>query len=688
MFERRLKLLLFVLAVPACLLVVRLIHLQMFAVEAARIQTEGLLYRDPQSYPFLRGSITDRNGIRLAYDAPSWDIGVHYGAMVRDREDLKEWASTLFPEEYLDDAIELITHRIDESWLVVSQLSGMTIPELETIRSRHVHRVMRIKEAVSRQQGVETPIREERWFHPIHRNLTQDEAVEARLTLNDYPWVSVNKSHMRRYKGGPAVGHLLGRLGEVSESARKNDPLIDDELAQYLLGDRHGVSGIERMAEQSLRGRRGQTHVDLSGKELSPPAEPVDGRDFRMTIDLVLQQTLYNQLAAAVERTPLRSGGCAVVLEIPTREVVAMVSYPAPDPDPAIEAKHRLSEQDYIRQRYLSRAIRGYYPPGSIVKPMILTGALSEGVIHEGQTLECHREFEAGGRIWHCTGAHGAVDPVYSIQHSCNIFYYQVGLKMGMPRLVAWMSKFGFGQRSGTGLPGEFKGRLPTSGDPCNMSIGQGALDITPIQAANMAATLASGEFRPVTVHADNTEPRPATRLPTAERYWRIVRQGMFEVVNTPGGTAYGPDRATLTDVDDYVLLGKTGSAQPSRRTLDFLFTCRFPDGQVKKIVARNKQELLADHPELAANPKESILGWNANRRWPEADPIPTHAWFIGYLAPRDRYQRAVPDSDLSVAIAVVIEYSGHGGDVAAPLARQMLKSVIFRHTGGRGGAS
>jgi penicillin-binding protein 2 len=315
-----------------------------------------------------------------------------------------------------------------------------------------------------------------------------------------------------------------------------------------------------------------------------------------------------------------------------------------------------------------------YYHPGSIVKPMILAAALADGKVSPGEHITCAGRLFSESPGFGCTGTHGSIDPILAIKQSCNVFFYKTGERMGVSRLNEWLRQFGLGEPAGTGLPGEMRGNLPriqTAGEARFLGIGQGGIDVTPAQAVNMIATVATGIYRPLALQAQAPDTEPQRRLPIPEQHWRLVREGMYEAVNTPRGTAYA-SQDPLKDAGEYVLLGKTGSSEPPRRTIESLFTCHFPDGEVREIAGRSPQEIRSKHPEAR------ITGRRWHRRWPDVDPLPTHAWFVGYLAPRDRYQHPITEEHGGVAIAVVIEYSGHGGAVAAPVAKQMMQSWLL----------
>ena len=669
MFERRLKILLVLLALPMLVAAGRLVHLT--AVWGSHYQAAALdmLELPPRYYPALRGSITDYEGVPLAYDAPAWDIAVHYGLLVADDALTRQMRRQLGlrPED-------LGRERVEESLYKVVELTGVSRPKLREEAEQIIHRVERIKQLVSRRRGVETLIQEETAFHPLTRGLDQERAVEARVALAAWPWFSVVPGHTRKYEGGAAFGHLLGLVAPVPESLLDAPSNPEDPLTRYQMDDTCGVRGIEALGESWLRGIRGRTHHDRTGKEVSPPIDPRAGRDVRLTLDAALQRMVYERLGAAIETNyPASTGGCAVILDVPSRQVLALVSYPAVDPAAPPEGEPDARTQ--LREPWLFRAVRKPYSPGSIVKPMLLAASLTDRTTTSGTRSTC------GGHLfadqpdkWGCTGIHGSVEPIYAIQHSCNIFFYELGQRMSVDAEARWMDRFGLGRLSGTGLLDEVRGMLPTKENPGEArlaAIGQGEFEMTPIQAANMTATLATGVWRPVRLWAnDPTSPPEPAELPISREAWRIVREGMFRAVNAEGGTAYGTDK--LRDLGPYVLLGKTGSAEVSPP--EWIYTCRFPNGAVESYRSRTAKSLVQ---QWAPDERPEIIGRTAPAEYDQ-----THGWFIGYLAPRGRYLEPVTSADLSIAVAVVVEYAGHGGEVAAPIAADLVDAALLRVRG------
>ncbi len=673
MFERRVKLLLVLFALPAMAVAARLVHLQLLNASVYQQATKDMLELPPRQFPCLRGSILDSRGRRLAYDAPAWDIAVQYGVLDRTMLNDASFRKRLCGRIGITPG-ELTSERIAASWARIAQLSEKSPAELQSEADLVIKRVRRIKQRVCEQRGVETLIQEELEPHAVVTGLDQAQQVAARVGLAEFPWVQVVSSHTRRYEGGSAIGHLIGRVIRVTDELMANDPNADDPLASYSPEEVFGVRGVEALCETWLRGRRGQTHMDRLGHDLSPPIEAQDGKDVHLTIDLELQQALYARLGAEIStRFPTSPGGCAVVLDIPTRSVIAMVSYPSVDPNNPPDPSE-IKPEDEIRRPYLFRAVREHYNPGSIVKPMLLAAGLTDGTVTPSSTVTCIGHYFANDpNQLRCTAAHGVVDPIMAIQHSCNIFFYHLGEKMGVTREAWWMHQFGLGQLSGIGLLDEIPGGVPTTrskGEARQSGIGQGQTEVTPLQAANMIATVASGEYRPVTVWANDPRPRPATRLKIDESAWRTAREGMYRVVNRQGGTAF--HHAVLSAPGDYVLLGKTGSAE-SGWYPEYIYTCRSADGKLHEI--RCTPAFFRKYA-----PEHGL------KYVSRADPPgyeKTHGWFVGYLAPRDHYLDDVTSGRMGIAIAVVVEYAGHGGVVAGPIAAQMLDSIVMARNGG-----
>ncbi len=698
MFERRLRTLLLLLGVPVLLLILRLVQLQVVSASQFRAEAERLLLRDVVYLPCLRGEITGHDGqTRLAYDAPSWNISVHYRLLVDEEEYLRKPIATRYRGMDSESARLALKRDIDASWQVISQLSGQSRAELRAVCDRILQRVAAEKRdvekrAIRSRRAVPRSITSETIPHPIVRGLDQQQQAIARERLRDFEWVTVVSDQRRLYAGGPAFGHLLGRLGQVdiddvSGDAYAGVPL--GELYAYESGDLKGVSGLEWLGERWLRGRRGRERRDIEGHLVNDPprADPLDGKPMRLTIDVPLQQKVYEILRNAVSGeqdgvrvNPYSTGGAAVILDVPSREVLAIVSYPSYDPNATPQELQALAE-DELGRPLECRTLRMRYPPGSTVKPMLLAAAVTEGKVTPETTFLCEGRLFAEEEGWRCENhLRGMVDPLFAIQHSCNVFFYHVGQDLTTPVVAWYMSQFGLGRDSGTGFPQEADGMLPrthSNGIARLAGIGQAEVDATPIQVANMMATIASGVYRPATLWVDDPRPRPAQAprspagRPITDQAWRMAREGMFRAVNVKGGTGF--ENARLTDAGDYILLGKTGTAEGSRRIQRY-YTIHLPDGSTKEDVGYSRSEVQRRYRGANVVAQERIAN-----SYPPPEFNPTHAWFAGYLTTRQRYLEPTSGGRMNVAIAVLIEYAGHGGEAAAPVALEMIRAVLER---------
>ena len=606
MFNRRLKVLFVILSVVAVLVVGRLIDLQVARTEELRQQAAESLRRPIRLVPAVRGRILSRYGQVLACDSPQWELCVYYPALVDDE-------------------------RAEQMWQLTRRLTGLSRDEFAKRRSKIRRRVQAIHADVSRKAGIDTKVAEERMFHPVIWGLDDQEAVALRLQLRDQPQAAfgeVRVSNRRTYRQADSVCHLLGTLGSVSSEVFYGpDNRQADVLKQYRLGDLMGYSGAERLGEQLLRGRRGFIRQDIHGQVVES-VEPQPGDDLYLTLDLALQEQVLELLSQAVRANEgARSfGAAAVVLDVETRQVLVLASYPTFDVNRRAQMYRKLAG-DRRGAPLLFRAVSGTYPPGSVAKPIVLAAALSLGVISPDQKSVCTGRLFEDVNGWHCwthwrgMPGHGWLDASEAIKHSCNVYFYKAGQAVGAERLVEWFGRFGLGRYPGTRLVEERAGIVPTQlwlherrgrsfrpGDSRNLAIGQGDLTTTPLQIANVAATIASGRWQAPTVLMNDRRDRPAEVLSVSKAHWAVIREGMCRVVNERGGTAYKTAR-----LDGIEMCGKTGSAQTGR---------------------------------------------------PDAD---THAWFMGY-AP---YRRP------KVAVAVLIEHGGSGGRVAGPVAKRLMQAIM-----------
>jgi penicillin-binding protein 2 len=426
----------------------------------------------------------------------------------------------------------------------------------------------------------------------------------------------------------PSFAQIAGfsRVEARSENQAGHE---QDMLREYLPDELAGVTGIERMAEPVLRGIRGRQVHHRSGALVEQTAA-VGGQDVHVTLDIELQQVIEREI---LDGRP--ENGAAVVIHIPTGQVLALASKPRYDLN-EYRVKFNALVADQTNLPLLHRAVACSYPPGSTVKPLVALAAAAEGVLTPQQTIECRGYlFPSSPDKFRCwiykehSGQHGPQTMREALRHSCNIYFYTAGEKLGNPALMDWLRRFGMGEHPGTLLPEEKAGRVPSGRwmwqnqshplrleDLCLMGIGQGKLEATPLQVANGMATVARGGLykAPLLVLSGSEEAMPDSsrqrdlKLPADAV--AAVQAGMSDVVNHSDGTAHN----YAYDPDLPELCGKTGTAQAAPRRLS---------GDM--------------------------------------------AWFAGY-APRHNPQ---------IAFAILVEYvsAGSGGSVCGPMAKQLVRA-------------
>ena len=447
--------------------------------------------------------------------------------------------------------------------------------------------------------------------------------VEARREW--FPSVEVEQTALRDYPDGPAVAHAVGYVGEVNESQLAK--ILDGSIQQ---GDIVGKTGVEREYDEVLRGRRGwklQT-VNSLGRPLGASQQgrdPEDGHPLRLTIDKRLQRKLVESLGDEV--------GSGIFMNPNTGEVLALASTPGYDPNVFTAPVSRTTWTALIndpRHPLNDRAISSFYAPGSTFKVLMSIVGLETGAITPQTTVFCPGSVSIYNRRFMCwkKGGHGIVEVHQALVHSCNVFYYLLGKKVGIDAISKYAKMFGIGELSGIDIPGESRGNPPSvewkqrihkepwyPGDTISVSIGQGLLAVTPVQMATMISAVANGGTL-VRPHLARDAKLESVKLPVSAATLALIRDALADVVEE--GTA---TRAQLGPIR---VAGKTGTAQVFKKSVG---------------VDADKQ------------PKD------------ERD----HAWFIGYA----------PAENPEIAFAIVIEHGGHGGTTAAPVGRKVLE-VFF----------
>jgi penicillin-binding protein 2 len=470
----------------------------------------------------------------------------------------------------------------------------------------------------------------------VKTDATLDDVAALEARRRELPEVTVEVVPLRSYPLASAAAHALGRVGEISERQ-----LQLPEFRGLAQGSLVGQAGIEARYNRELMGKDGfrRVIVNSRGLEVTEAARqpPEDGPSLTLSIDSGLQ--------AATEKAFGGRAGSAVALDPRTGEILAMASTPAYDPNAfttGIDATLWASLATAPETPLMNRVIQGAYSPGSTFKVIAATAALEEGLITPSTTFYCPGYLNVYNTTFHCTG-HGVMDLRRAIANSCNVYFYQVGIRLEIGRLARWAKLMGLGAPTGVDLPHEASGLMPSpewktrlfktpwyAGETVSVAIGQGQVSATPLQMARVTAVIASGGrlVFPHLVKAAAGGPRAEPPRPLGIRPETIaaVREGMYGVVAE--GTGW---RARLQTV---AVCGKTGSAQ---------------------VVSRSRLE-----------------------KSPNAFEMQPHGWFIAFA----------PAENPTIALAVLVEHGRSGGESAAPVARQILAHYFGLDRGAAPGAS
>ncbi len=725
-FFNRLKWFTIAMTAVAVLIVVRLIDIQVVRAAEFEALADRMLTRPTVYLSAPRGSILDRDGRPLVEDTPSADIAVHYAVIrayvaaegrpateyaalpAETRDYLRAIARQQRRDETAPPDLDVAAHRdwlataFADTWGLLAELTG-TPPAVLLERAERIdRRVQSLKRHITARNPTVRAIREEHELHPLVRHADEQQALRVRLELGDQPWIRVQPGSQRMNRADETLTHLLGRLGSASAERIEQDPLREDDLRGLRARDLCGISGIERVCDLELRGTRGRIVYSLDprdGPSEQLPASP--GHDIRLTIDSDLQRAAYDIVAEGVQAHDHPCGGAAVVLDANTREVLALVSYPS---YPAADYREHYRDllADVPAEPLRFRAVQNRYPPGSTCKVISLYGALADGVLTEHSEVICDGPFNPrtpnAFRCWMFNTygqSHGPRDATTAIRDSCNPYFYTAGDRLGPARLTEWFRTFGLGRTQGTGLIEESAGLVPDDdwmrrnrrsaprlgpADAWNFSIGQGEIGATPLQAANVAATMATGHWEPVRLLLSASGgPRPSASDAAPRTFdantLRPIRAGMHAVVNG-NGTA----KVARLTTPGYEMCGKTGSAQTSPRTLSNRWTVEWPDGTRQERIHPvhvGREAVLAEFDE----PRPKIVGRHAYERFPTPGAeggLPAHAWFIGYTQSKSTPEGAAARGRC-YAIAVCIEFGDSGGQKAGPVARDIADYLLAR---------
>lgn len=578
-------------------LIARLYYLQVVQYEHHSTLSENNRVH-VQPIPPNRGLIFDRNGIIIADNRPSFSLTV-------TRERAGDWRKTL------DTVVEVL---------------GLTAEERELFEKRVL-------------QG-------RRPFEPVPIMYELSEEQIARIAVDQFrlPGVEVAAQLVRHYPEGEHFAHSVGYVGRINEAELKQLDPVNYSGTHHI-----GKTGIERFYEDSLHGQVGYEEVETNARgrvlRVLKRTDPIPGKDLTLTLDLRLQQAAEAALAGR--------RGAIVALQPATGEVLAMVSQPSFDPNlfvTGISFKAYGELRDSIDRPLFNRVLRGLYPPGSTIKPMMAVAGLDTGVVTENSRVFDPGFFQLPNvkhkyRNWN-RGGDGWVDLETAIMRSNDTYFYDLAHKMGIDRMHDYMSRFGIGQRVSLDMFEETAGLMPSRdwkraryrqpwypGETVILGIGQGYMQTTPLQLAQATALMANhGKWiRPHLARRIegelpvDPEPMPDIQL-RDPRYWDASINGMVQVLHGARGTA-----KKVGDTATYRIAGKSGTAQ----------------------VVAIKQGERYDSGKLAERHRD-------------------HALFVAFA----------PVHNPQIAVAVMVENGESGSGVAAPVAKQVMDAWLLNEEG------
>ncbi len=573
---------------------VRLLYLQVIKGHELRFLSENNRVKLIKM-PAARGMIMDRKGRVLVDSRPSFDVLV----TPEDVNDLK--GLTLKLSRFLHLSPDEITYKIEH--------------------------------------------REPPPFQPvlIKRDITWGELSSLKTHRLDLPGVEIQIVPIRTYPYGTLAAHVLGYGGEITKEELK-------VRETYQMGDWLGKYGVELTWEKHLRGINGgrQVEVDAAGKEVRVLKEvsPVPGRNLYLTIDLELQRYAEELLG--------KRSGAIIAMDPLTGEILAFCS--GPPFQPALFAEG-ISVQEWEKlvshplHPLQNRGIQGLYPPGSVFKIVTATAGLEEGVINPETAFKCTGIYYLGKRGYQCwrTGGHGITKFYRGVVESCDVYFYNVGERLGVERLSKYAEGFGLGRPTGIDLAGEKAGLVPTeawkqdriggrwyTGETLSLAIGQSYLLVTPLQLLNLMSAVANGGalLKPqIAKRVEDLDKKVVEEystdeigsLPLSPQNLEELRVALVGVTKEDSGTGRG------ARIDGMEIAGKTGTAQ--------------------------------------------VVRLKATGERPRAEDMPyelrDHAWFVAYAA-----------AHTPIAVVVLVEHGGHGASAALPLAREMIKKYLSLNKG------
>lgn len=572
-------------------LFIRLFYLQVIDGENLRRLSENNCIR-LQSIDPPRGLIFDRNGQLLVDNRPSFDLSL----VPRDAKPL-------------DTTINYLAQYASISPLNLWE-------EIEKNRKQPSFRPILIK-----------------------NNISRDTLAVLEVKRFDLPGIVVDVRLRRLYVNSQSMAHILGYVGEISRTELKSGM-----YSGYRRADLVGKSGVEKSFESVLKGEQGgrQIEVNAAGRlvRVIRTVDASPGNNVFLSIDMNLQKKAEDLLSGV--------RGSVVAIEPSTGFILAMASSPTFDLNMFVDGFSQSQWQGLVNHPHhplRNKAIQAEYPPASTYKIITAMAGLEEGAIDEKTTMVCPGFYKYADREYRCwkKGGHGSVNLERAIAESCDVYFYQVGLRLGVDRLASYAKACGFGSSTGIQLDQESRGLVPTSawkkrrmgipwqgGETLSVAIGQGYNLATPLQLAIMISSFANGGSVLIPLIVKKIEnasgetikefaPEIRWQLPVSNKNMEILRKSLWEVVNGRSGTA------RTASIDGIDVSGKTGTAQVFSRKTE-----------------NEKEEKRAEH-------------------------LRSHALFVAYA----------PSVNPKIALSVIVEHGEQGSKAAAPIARELISTYL-----------
>lgn len=582
-FDRRSALFLTGGTILTSVLVMRMLQMQVFNYRTYLKKSENNSFRIQINMP-PRGKILSNDGAPISRDVPIYRIYI-------------------VPEEAddIDELIDIVTRELH-------------------LREK---RVKRIKEKIAKQPG----------FQPVLVSQNTNWGQLAKVQAKNLPGLRVASGYSRVYELGPAGAQFFGYVGEPAK------PIA---AAPFYTT---GITGLEKRYNNDLAGIPGQTVMitnavgRVTGEDKTQFIESVPGLDLQTTINLNAQRAMYDALTS-------HRAGCGIAMDVENGDILAMVSTPSFDPNMFTMddgEEYIASLRNDVAKPFMNKTVEGLYPPGSTFKIVVALAALESGAISPKQTVFCPGHWEYGDRVYHCWEhkGHGYVDLVHALKHSCDVYFYQLALKIGIDAIKRMAVKLGFTEKyMGDIIAREMPGIIPdkrwkeknvgsqwVNGDTVISGIGQGFILTNCLQLATMLARVVTNRVvRPRLVWS---EKMPAfSKLNLKEQNIKYVLNGLEEVVKT-GGTAAG----SAINVNGMRMGGKTGTSQ------------------VRSISKAERQSGVLTNEQL---------------KW----SMRNHGLFVGYA----------PTTNPKYVVCVITEHSGGSGPAAktaAAVMRELLKTGV-----------